>query len=678
MLINAQHPEQVRVAIVENGKLQDYQLEMSSSGLFRGNIYLGVVAHIEPKLDAAFVNFGEARDGFLSRQDIVPSAMHADFQVQSGRPHVKECLRKGQKILVQVTHDPVGQKGGALDTDISVAGRYLVLRPFDENRRVSRKVEDGSTRSRVVERVSALDTPIGIGFIVRTNGLEQPKAALAQDLRALLRLWDRIEKAASTASAPILIYRDQDLIVQALRDLLDASIDEVLIDDDDQLKKVQTYMKAWMPRGTAKLTRYDGVIPLFTHFKVEDQIDLIYQPNINLPSGGSIVVERTEALTAVDVNSGRARGGVERTEIILKTNLEAADEVARQLRLRDIGGLIVVDFIDMRTSDHQRQVERAMKHALKNDRARVTIGRLSPNGLLEINRQRIQKALELRTHEVCGACDGLGYVPSPEVHTLSIIRRIEARAAASEISQAKITVHPDIANILLNQRRHELSAIEKRHEITIEVTGTYAVNRGCTDVHWEPRNTQSEKAAAVPQQTVAAAFDLKPENRRRSRGPGSRGPANKETEGKTSQEDKTAKQPKSNQQSSEPKQQKKQTQRRPRRGKKPAPASVEAVTDQSEPKQAKQQPERKPQPGKKADSTTQETNQRRQNTAPKQKDAEKQGSQAPEPTATSKPSAQEELELNGDPANTAPKKPRRRRRRRRPKKKDAGETEKQA
>lgn len=673
MLINAQHPEQVRVAIVENGKLQDYQLEMLSSGLFRGNIYLGVVAHIEPKLDAAFVNFGEARDGFLSRSDIVPNARHADFQVQSGRPHVKESLRKGQRILVQVTHDPVGQKGAALDTDISVAGRYLVLRPFDENRRVSRKVEDGAARNRVVERVSGLKTPIGVGFIVRTNGLEQPKASLARDLRALLRLWDRIEKAASKAAPPVLIYRDQDLIVQALRDLLDASIDEVLIDDDDQLKKVQTYMKAWMPRRAAKLTRYDGAIPLFTHFKLEDQINLIYQPKVNLPGGGSIVVERTEALTAVDVNSGRARGGVDRSDVILKTNLEAADEVARQLRLRDLGGLIVVDFIDMRSSDQRRQVERAMKQALKNDRARVTVGRLSPNGLLEINRQRIQKALELRTHEVCGACDGLGYVPSPDVHTLSIIRRIEARAATSQISQAKITVHPDIANTLLNRRRQELSAIEDRYGITIEVTGTYAVNRGCTELHSEPRNAQAEKAAAIPRQTVAAAFDLKPEKRRASKGR-----AAKETDRKPSQNDKQSKQPKSDQQSSESKQPKKQPRRQQRRGKKAPSPSEEASQEGSEPKQAKPQPQRQRRRGKKADSTTQNGNQKPTRPNQEQKTTTAQGSEAANQQTTSRPSSKEKLELNDGSTDPTPKKPRRRRRRRRPKKKETGETEKKA
>jgi ribonuclease E len=485
MLINAQRPEELRIAIVHGKTLESYKVDVAESGVTRGNIYRGNIANIQPSLNAAFIDYGAERHGFLAIQDVVPEAYYRE--PRGGHPRIEDVLEKGKPIVVQVAKDAIGQKGAALTTGLSLAGRYLVLTPFDNTRGVSRKVEDEDTRKKLKVIAHGFELPDGCGVILRTNALEQTKATLTKDLSALLRLWKRVQTAAVTGKGSRLLYTDQDLILQALRDYLDSSIEEVLIDDDEAYLKAEAYMQAFMPRSKTRLARYVDRLPLFSRYDIEPQIENIFDRRVELPSGGSIVIDATEALTAVDVNSGRSTRAATQEETALHTNLEAADEVARQLRLRDIGGLVVVDFIDMRAAKSQRKVEKTLKDALKADKARTTVGRISPNGLLEINRQRIQQAIQLRTHRPCPTCAGTGRLASEEMVTLNLLRRIEARAASGAVQGVKIGLHPELADAMQNSRRRELAALEEEFEIHISIIAAPGLHRPEEQIEWTRR-----------------------------------------------------------------------------------------------------------------------------------------------------------------------------------------------
>jgi ribonuclease E len=485
MLINAQRPEELRVAIIQGNVLENYKVDVAESGLTRGNIYRGVIASIQPSLNAAFIDYGAERHGFLAIQDVVPEAFYR--RPKSPHPRIEEVLEKGKPIVVQVEKDPMGTKGAALTTSLSLAGRYLVLTPFEDTRGVSRKVEDEDTRKKLKTLANGLDLPNGCGVILRTNALGQTKTTLNRDLAALLRLWKRVQVAAIQGKGTRLLYTDQDLILQALRDYLDSSIAEVLVDDDEAYQKAEAYVRAFMPRSKTRLVRYSERLPLFSRYDLEPQIDRIYERRVDLPSGGSIVIDATEALTAIDVNSGRSTRAATQEETAVHTNLEAAAEVARQLRLRDLGGIVVVDFIDMRASKNQRKVEKAVKDALKDDKARTTVGRISPNGLLEINRQRIQQALQLRTHRSCPTCNGSGRLASEEMVSLSILRRIEARAATGSIQGARISLHPELADALQNHYRRELAALEEEFDIEVEIIAAAGLHRPEERIEWQKR-----------------------------------------------------------------------------------------------------------------------------------------------------------------------------------------------
>jgi ribonuclease E len=498
MLINAQRQEELRVAIVQGNVLENYKVDVAEAGLTRGNIYRGVIASIQPSLNAAFIDYGADRHGFLAIQDVVPDAYYR--RPGSGHPRIDEVLEKGKPIVIQVEKDPMGTKGAALTTALSLAGRYLVLTPFEDTRGVSRKVEDEDTRKKLKQLANGLDLPDGCGVILRTNALGQTKITLNRDLSALLRLWKRVQTAAMHGKGTRLLYTDQDLILQALRDYLDSSIEEVLVDDDEAFQKAKAYIEAFMPRSKTRLIRYAERIPLFSRYDLESQIDRIYERRVDLPSGGSIVIDATEALTAVDVNSGRSTRAATQEETAINTNVEAAAEVARQLRLRDIGGLVVVDFIDMRAAKGQRKVEKVLKDAMKADKARSTVGRISPNGLLEINRQRIQQALQLRTHRPCPTCNGVGRLASEEMVCLSLLRRIEARAATGSIQGARIGLHPELADALQNHYRRELADIETEFDIEIQVIATAGLHRPDEKIDWQKR----EKPVPPPKQKAAA------------------------------------------------------------------------------------------------------------------------------------------------------------------------------
>jgi ribonuclease E len=505
MLINAQRPEEVRLAIMSGDTLDGYQVAVTEGGLARGNIYRGVVANINPALEAAFVDFGAERHGMLPAHDVVPQTYHRTPPAGPGSHRIEKVLERGRPIVVQVTRDPTGAKGAALTTNVSLAGRYLVLMPFDPTRGISRKVEDEEVRVAMREQADRLAVPEGCGFILRTNALGQTKATLSRDLAGLLRLWKRVQAEASRGKGPRLLYSDQDLVVQALRDYLDSSIDEVLVDDDEVFERAQAYMHASMPRGKTRLVRYTDRMPLFSRFAVEPQIDTIYARTVALPGGGSIVIDATEALTAIDVNSGRASRGSSQEDATYAVNIQAAHEVARQLRLRDIGGLVVVDFIDMRSRKHEREVEKALREAMKADKARSTVGRISPNGLLEINRQRIKQALQLRTHRSCPTCDGTGKIPSPEFVGANLLRRIEARAAHGRLSGARIGLHPELADAVQNFRRHEIAALEDEFDMRIEINAMTSLHRSEERAEWIER---LEGEAARPPVRVVTAADV--------------------------------------------------------------------------------------------------------------------------------------------------------------------------
>jgi ribonuclease E len=487
MLINAQNPAELRVAVTSGDALEEFKVDVGERGLTRGNIYFGIIANIQPSLNAAFIDYGTDKHGFLAIQDVVPDAYY--HQPKKGqKPRIETVLEKGQPIVVQVTREPEGSKGAALTTNLSLAGRYLVLMPFEKTRGVSRKVTSEEHREALRKTVASLTVPEGCGVIVRTNALEQTKVTLTRDLNALVRLWKRISAEARVSRKTKLLYSDQDIVLQALRDYLDATIEEVVVDEEQAYQRAEEYMKAFMPRSKTRLVRYQERLPLFAAHRLEPQIERIFERSVPLPSGGSIVIDPTEALAAIDVNSGRSTRAGSQEETAVSTNLEAATEVARQLRLRDIGGLVVVDFIDMRHRRSQTKVEKVLREAMKADKARCQVGRISPNGLLEINRQRIQQAIHLRTHRPCPTCSGVGRIRSPEIVALHLMRAIEARAAEGFMKGVQVQLHPELADFIQNHRRAELLRLEEEFSIKIELVAAARLHRGEQEVSWFARD----------------------------------------------------------------------------------------------------------------------------------------------------------------------------------------------
>ena len=511
ILINGRREEELRVAIVENQTLEDFEIETKRSGLLRNNIYRGVVVNIAPSLNAAFVDFGESRNGFLAFNDVVESAYAKPVK---DAHKISDILVPGQTLIVQVIKDAGGLKGAQVTTNISLAGRYLVLRPKDAKSGVSRKVDDDA-RADLTQKVRSLDLPDGYGCIVRTNAMDQSRAVLLRDAKVLVQLWRKIESEFAKGTAPQLLYNDQDIVVQAMRDYFDSSIHEVLIDDKSCYERAKAYIRATVESGENKIKYYDDKMPIFTRYGIERQIEQIYARTVALPSGGFIVIDPTEALTAIDVNSAHSTKRESQDLTAYHTNLEAAVEIGRQLRMRDIGGLIVIDFIDMRSGKHQRDVERVMRNAMSRDKARNKVERISPNGLLEINRQRISQALSQRTHLQCPTCNGRGFIPSAEAMGLNLIREIDARAVNGELGGVIIKLHPDIAQQLQNERRREFAQLEHDYGIRIEIVATREISRGEDAIEWltkrqenalhPERNSQNTDAASIID--VAEAYE---------------------------------------------------------------------------------------------------------------------------------------------------------------------------
>ena len=491
MLINAQNPEEIRIATIENSILEDFQVQVTESGQSRGNIYRATVVNVEPSLNAAFVNYGVDRNGFLPAGDIVEQLWIKGHR-QPGPPRIQDIVRRGSEILVQITREPIDQKGAAVTTNLSLAGRYIILNPYDDVRGVSRKVEDEDVRKQLKQQASKLDVPEGAGFIVRTNALQQNKSTLNRDFNALLKIWNDIQNDAKEGKGPKLLYNDQDIILRSLRDFLSADVREVIVDDEKAFQKARHYVQIFTPRGRVKVTRYNEKTPLFSRFDVESQIERIHERTVSLTTGGSIVIDRTEALVAIDVNSGKVKAGTQQ-ETAFQTNMEAAREIARQLRLRDIGGLIVADFIDMKSRKHQKLVEKELRDAMKVDRARFTVGRISPNGLLEVNRQRLQQALDIRTQRACPTCGGTGRIASPEIVGLSLLRRIEAHAATSPIEQVRVSLHPELADAVQNDRRRDIVNLENRFDLKVEIIASSSLHRSEQELEWFRRTVSEDK-----------------------------------------------------------------------------------------------------------------------------------------------------------------------------------------
>ena len=467
MLINATQAEELRVAIVDGQALYDIDIEQPSKEQKKSNIYKGRITRLEPSLEAAFVEYGGERHGFLPLKEISRDYFQAG--VDHNKAGLKELLREGQEVVVQVDKDERGNKGAALTTFISLAGRYMVLMPNSPTAGgVSRRIE-GDDRAELKKAMDALEIPDDMGVIIRTAGVGRDAEELQWDLDYLLSVWKAVAEAALTKPSPFLIYQESRLIIRALRDYMRADIGEILVDTPEMYAEAQEFVAQTMPHNLRKLKHYTDDTPLFNRYQIESQIESAYERTVRLPSGGALVIDQTEALTAIDVNSARATKGGDIEETAFNTNLEAAEEVARQMRIRDLGGLVVIDFIDMSSNKHQRDVENKLQNALKFDRARVQLGRISRFGLLELSRQRLRASLGESSQIVCPRCEGHGRMRSIESLSLSIVRVAEEHAMKENTGQVLVQAPVDIANYLLNEKRSALREIEQRHEAPIVI-----------------------------------------------------------------------------------------------------------------------------------------------------------------------------------------------------------------
>ena len=465
MLFNATHAEELRVAIVDGQKLIDIDIESAGHESRKSNIYKGIITRVEPSLEACFVNYGEERHGFLPFKEISKAFFKAGTEVSRAR--IQDAISEGQEVIVQVDKEERGNKGAALTTFISLAGRYLVLMPNNpRGGGVSRRVE-GEDRQELRETMDKLEIPSGMSMIARTAGIGRNAEELQWDLNYLLQLWRAIESAAGTAAGPFLIYQESSLVIRAIRDYFTPDVGEILIDTEDVCEQARQFMAHVMPDNVIRVKRYRDDIPLFSRFQIEHQIETAYSRIVPLPSGGSIVIDHTEALVAIDVNSARATKGGDIEETALRTNLEAADEAARQMRLRDLGGLIVIDFIDMENSKNQREVEQRLKDALHYDRARVQMGKISRFGLMELSRQRLRPALNEGTHITCPRCNGTGVIRDVESSALHVLRVIQEEAMKENTATVHAQVPVDVATYLLNEKRAEIAKMEARLKVEI-------------------------------------------------------------------------------------------------------------------------------------------------------------------------------------------------------------------
>lgn len=510
MLFNATQAEELRVAIVDGQKLVDLDIETVGKEQRKGNIYKGVITRIEPSLEACFVDYGTERHGFLPFKEVSRSYFQG---YDGGRPRIQDVLREGMEVIVQVEKDERGNKGAALTTYISLAGRYLVLMPNNpRGGGVSRRIE-GEERQELKDLLSQLEVPHGMSLIARTAGIGRNLEELQWDLGYLMQLWRAIEGAAGAQNAPFLILQEGSLVIRAIRDYFHPDIGEVLIDTEEIYDQARQFMSHVMPNMLSRVKLYKDHVPLFSRFQIEHQIETAFSRSVQLPSGGAIVIDHTEALVSIDVNSARATKGADIEDTAVKTNLEAAEEIARQLRLRDLGGLVVIDFIDMESAKNQRDVENRLRDVLKHDRARVQMGKLSRFGLLELSRQRLQPSLGETSHETCPRCHGIGFIRGTESSALHILRIIQEEAMKENTGAVHAQVPVDVATFLLNEKRSEIHSIEERLDVDVVLipnihleTPHYKIVRVRHDDLAEAGEAPSYKRVEVQEEDVITNF----------------------------------------------------------------------------------------------------------------------------------------------------------------------------
>ena len=489
MLINATQQEELRVALVDGQKLYDLDIESPGHEQKKANIYKGTITRVEPSLEAAFVDYGAERHGFLPLKEIARNYFPDNYTFE-GRPNIKDAVKEGQEVIIQIDKEERGQKGAALTTFISLAGSYLVLMPNNPRAGgISRRIE-GEERSDLKAALDQLDLPKGMGLIVRTAGVGKSAEELAWDLKVLLTHWQAISDVAQDRPAPFLIHQESNVIVRAIRDYLRRDVGEIVIDKKSVYEQALQHIKLVRPDFANRVKLYTGEVPLFSHYQIESQIESAFQREVRLPSGGSIVIDPTEALTSIDINSARATKGGDIEETAFNTNLEAAEEIARQLRLRDLGGLVVIDFIDMSVNKHQREVENRMKDSVSGDRARVQLSRISRFGLLEMSRQRLRPSLGESAHNVCPRCTGLGTIRGTESLALSVLRIIEEECIKDNTAQVEAQLPVDVATYILNEKRKAVRQLEERNKVQILVLP----NVNLTTPHFEINRRRSEEA----------------------------------------------------------------------------------------------------------------------------------------------------------------------------------------
>ena len=480
MLINAVESEEHRIAFIDGGMLDGFHIDTQTAEQKEGNIYKGVVERIEPSLQACFVDFGSDRNGFLPADNIHPEyySEKAELPKDNAIPPIEKVLKKGQELLVEVLKEMPGRKGAHLTTYLSLAGRYIVLTPGKTINGISRKIENEEERQRLKSVMGRIKLPDGVGYIIRTVAEGRSKRELTRDLNRLLRLWQNIRKKVNKTPPLSLIHKEQDLSLRTLRDYYTSEVSEIVVDDRETFNKIREYMKIISPRDQRKVKLYREKRPIFDHYNIEKQIENIYTNHVSLKSGGSVIFDTTEALIAIDVNSGRMRAGKDVGDMVFRVNCDAAREIARQLRLRDLGGLMVIDFIDMKDRKHIREVEKTLREELKKDRAKTDISNISKFGLLELSRQRLRPSIESKSYQICEHCQGRGKVISVGAAAVSYMRRIWLGAAREDVVRVDGTLPVEVANYIQNRKRNELTSLEKRYGVHIHIKSDVSLPPG--------------------------------------------------------------------------------------------------------------------------------------------------------------------------------------------------------
>ncbi|MFQ5861591.1 MAG: ribonuclease E/G [Candidatus Brocadiales bacterium] len=474
MLINVVEPEESRIAILEDNTLEELYIERISKGQTVGNIYMGRVSNIEPSLEAAFVDIGLKRNGFLHISEVLNAVLGEEEKAEKTRSkkeqrRIQSLLKPGQELLVQIIREGVGEKGPSLTGYISLPGRYLVLMPYATRHGVSRKILDEEERARLKQIIKELKPPANMGLIVRTAGAGQTKRELSKDLNYLLRLWKAVEERQTNTLIPSLIYQESDLVIRTIRDIFSPDIEEIIVDSEDTYRKTKDFLKQIMPKYVKSVRLHRARVPIFHKYRIEEEIEMINNRKIPLKQGGSLVIEQTEALVAIDVNSGRFKKGADPEETAFRTNIEATKEIVRQIRLRDLGGVIIIDFIDMQQEPHRRAVEKALADALKKDWARTKMLKMSKFGIVEITRQRIKRSLRDALYESCPECGGTGFTKTVESLSLNIMREIRSALDNKELKTIEVVADNQVAQFLQNQKRKHISELEDHYSKRIVV-----------------------------------------------------------------------------------------------------------------------------------------------------------------------------------------------------------------